>query len=137
MVPHLLIRSLPALYRVALFASRAELPAMNIGVATRAARTYILEHKIGMALTAGNLCVHSAQRVACLIVIKLGDVSDGFPVRGGVAVFAGYLDRAVRITIIFLIRLGIGEAHRRKQNHEQEELHPRRREQDTQPRLKI
>jgi hypothetical protein len=37
-------RNRPALYRVTLFAIRAELTAMNIGMAVRARRTHIGEH---------------------------------------------------------------------------------------------
>jgi hypothetical protein len=137
MVPDLLGRCLPTLHRVALLASRTELPAMYVGVAIRATRAHILKHKISVALAAGHLGVHSAQRIACLVVIKFGDVPDRFPARGGVAVFAGYLDGSVRITIVFLVRLGISVPHRRKEQKKEDELYPFRREQETQPRLKI
>ncbi len=114
-VPDLLIGSFPTFHRVALFASGAELAAVNIGVAVRATGACVLEHQIGVALAAGHLDVHSAQRIAGLVVVEFGDVADRFPVGGGVAVFAGDLDGAVGVTVVFLIRLGIGAPHRRKQ----------------------
>ncbi len=52
-------RSLPTGHGMATCAVGAELPAMNVSVAVRALRTYILEDHAGMALAATHLRVHA------------------------------------------------------------------------------
>lgn len=81
--------NIPTLDRVATFTIGAKLPTMNIGVAIGAMHTDVLEYEVGVALGAGNLLVHAAQRVACAVVVKLGNLTNGFPARVGVAVLAG------------------------------------------------
>jgi len=107
MLPHLIGLNVPALYRVAALAIRAELAAVNIGVAIRAARAYIREYEVGVAERALNLLVHAAQRVARAIVIEFRNASNGFPARAGVAVLARNADGAVRILAICTLTLSL------------------------------
>lgn len=64
---------LPSLYRVAGFAVRAELAAVNVRMTVRALGTDVREDKAGVALLTGDIHVHAAQRIACLIVVELGN----------------------------------------------------------------
>ena len=68
----ILDRHLPALDRVAALAVGSELAPMNVRVTIRALGAYLLEHHVRVALRACNLGMHSAQRVARLVVIELG-----------------------------------------------------------------
>lgn len=96
MVADRLDRDLPALYGMALLAIRSELALMNVRVAVRASRTDIAEDKIHMALGAVNLGVHTPQRIACLIVVELGDVSDRLPSGKRMAILARVSECSVR-----------------------------------------
>jgi hypothetical protein len=69
----------PAFHRVAAFAASAELAAVNVGVAVRAFGARIGEHQVGVALAAGYSFVHTPQRKAGFIVIKLGKTANRFP----------------------------------------------------------
>lgn len=93
---YLLHRNLPSLYGVALFASSAELPLVNVGVAVGALLSHVREHWFGVALCAGDSLVHAAQRKARLVVIELRQAADGFPSAQRVAVLARHIQRAVR-----------------------------------------
>ena len=96
-LPHPVGANVPALHRVTPLAIRAELAAVNIGVAIRAARAHIREYEIRVAERALNFLMHAAQRVARVVVIELGDASDRFPAGARVAVLARNADGAVRI----------------------------------------
>ena len=50
-------RNLPALHAVALFATRAELPFMNVGVAVRTLGAYVGEYRLGVTLSTGHALV--------------------------------------------------------------------------------
>jgi len=81
-------RNFPALYGVALVATRAELPAMNIRVAIRALISHVGENQTGVAQAALHFFVQAAQRKARLVVIELREAANRIPAREGVAVFA-------------------------------------------------
>lgn len=68
---NLVHRYLPAAYGMALFASRPELAAMQIGMTIRAALPHVCKHQAGVALHAGNVYVHSAKGIGGLVVIKV------------------------------------------------------------------
>ena len=90
-------RNVPAFDRVARCAARSELPPVNVRMAIRAFLAHIREHELHMALRALHFFVHSAQGIAGLVVVKLGNTADRPPTQGCVAVFAGDLQLSVRI----------------------------------------
>ena len=96
MLLDLLHSNLPSLDRVALFATRAKLALVNVGVAVRASLTYVGEDRLDVALGASHTLVHAAERVSRLAVIKLRDVADWFPSTQSVAILAGDIQRAMR-----------------------------------------
>jgi hypothetical protein len=57
-------------------------------VAVGAPGADILENQIGMALRAGDLLVHAAQRIPRLVVLELRVRPDRLPTRVGVAALA-------------------------------------------------
>jgi hypothetical protein len=87
-VPDGLKRNLPALHRVALRAVGAELAAMDIGVTIGARRPDVLEHHAGVALSAGHVLVHAAQRIASQIMVEFGIGADRLPTLVTVAICA-------------------------------------------------
>lgn len=64
MVANLFERNLPAFHAMAALAIGAKLAAMNIRVAVGTLRANLFEDKIGVALCARHLCMHTAQRIA-------------------------------------------------------------------------
>jgi hypothetical protein len=78
-IADLLQRDLPTLDRMAAFAVRSELAAVNIRVAVGASGTDILENQTDMAFCATHLFMHSPQWIARVIVVELGIGSDGLP----------------------------------------------------------
>ena len=93
---HGLQRDLPAFYRVALLALRAELPAVDVGMAVRALRAHVGEHQARMTQAALHGFVHAAQWITRLVVVEFREIADGLPAREGVAILAGLVQRAVR-----------------------------------------
>lgn len=81
-------RDYPAHHTVALFALRAQSPAVNVRVTIGALFPDIGEYGLGVALGAGHALVHSAQRVARGVVIEFGAVANRLPAAKGVAVLA-------------------------------------------------
>lgn len=71
--------NLPAFDGVAGLTIRAELSAVNVGVAIRTFLSHIGENEFHMALGALHIFVHAAQRVARLVVVKLRNAADGLP----------------------------------------------------------
>jgi hypothetical protein len=113
----------PPFYRVAILTFGAELPAMNIGMAIRAAGTDVGEDQAGVALRAAHFFMHPAERVTRAIVIKFGDAADWLPTCVRMAIFAGDGDGAVWIASGFLIGLRLCEILPRNpesQDHEHE-----------------
>lgn len=88
-------RNLPSTDGVTLLAVRAQLPAMNVGVAILAALADIAEHRFHMALGAGHRGVHTAQWIFGLIVVEFRNRPDGTPGIRGVTVLAGKVEAAV------------------------------------------
>jgi len=87
----------PALHRVTLFA-RPHLAAMNVRVAVAATGPRVREHRLGMALRAGNVLVHAPQRKAGFVVIELRNSTDRLPSHRRVAVLAWDIKIAMRTT---------------------------------------
>lgn len=96
-IPDCVQGDLPAADGVALFAVGAHLAAMQVGMAVGALLAHIGENEAGMAGRATQLLVHPAQRIAGVIVVKLGSCTDWLPTRAAMAVFARDCQRAVRI----------------------------------------
>ncbi len=76
---------------MALLALRAHLPAVNIGVAIRALVSHLREDWFGVALHAGDILVHAAQREVGLAVVEVRKAADRLPGREGMAILAGDL----------------------------------------------
>src|SRR5581483_9005694 len=79
MVLYILNGDVPALHRMALFAARSHLAAVDVSMTVSALVSYVAEHRLGVALRTGNTLVHAAQRVTGLIVIELGNGANRFP----------------------------------------------------------
>jgi hypothetical protein len=90
-------RYLPAIDAVAKITFGSVLAAMDVSVTVLALASDVGEYAIDMALLAGDIHVHTAQRIPGFSVIKLWVLADGHPGRGGVTVLAGSLQWAVRI----------------------------------------
>ena len=71
--------NLPAFDGVAGFTIRAELAAVNVGMAIRTFLPHIRKNEFHMALGALHIFVHAAQRVAGPVVVKFRDTADGLP----------------------------------------------------------
>ena len=105
--------NIPALDGMARLTICSELSPVNIRVAVRALLSHICKNEFHMALRALHFFVHSAQRIARLVVVKFRNTADGLPTEGSVAVFTGDVDRAVRIVCNWflhsaMLRLGVG-----------------------------
>ena len=88
--------NIPAINAVALFAARAHLATMNIGVALGALSSHIRKYRFGMALRTHQALVHAAQGKLGLIVIEFGKAADRFPSQRRVAIGARQVQRSVR-----------------------------------------
>lgn len=97
MIANLLERCLPALHRMATLAVGSELPAMNVGVAIGAARAHVLECQAEVALCARHICMHTAQRIAGLVMIEFRIRANRFPTRVAMALHARNRDGPMRI----------------------------------------
>jgi len=102
-IAHLLRRNVPALHRVTLLAIWPHLSAVNVRVAVGAVLSHICEHRFRMALRAFHLFVHAAQWIFRFVVVEFRDGANRPPTCGGVAVLAGYAQRAVRVALRFLL----------------------------------
>jgi len=78
----------PSADGVALLAIRAQLTLVNIGMAVLAALTDARENHLHVTLDASDTGVHTAQRIARLVVGELGNCTDRLPAIRGVAVLA-------------------------------------------------
>lgn len=81
-------RYIPTQNRVALGAVGAILATMNVRVAVGAILADIGEHRLGMALGAINLLVHSPKGISCSVVIEFGKGANRAPTCAGVAILA-------------------------------------------------
>ena len=105
-VLHLLNGDIPSLDSVTLGAVGAHLAAVNIGVTIGAILAHVGEDGLDVALDALHFFVHATQGVIGLVVIELRNSADGAPTGGGVTVFAGDIERSMRIAGRFLLRIG-------------------------------
>lgn len=114
---------LPSVDGVAAFAIRAELVAMNVGVAIGTARAGVFKDKIRVALGAGNFRVRSTQRERSAVVIEFRQATNGLPTCARMAVLAGNANGSVgvpaRLRLVPLRELGseapTGQQHREEQ----------------------
>ena len=97
MILDVFVGHLPAFYGMAVFAVGPELTAVEVGMAVRAMRAYIMENKRSVALGTANIFMHAAKGITGLVVIELGDGPDWLPTRVGMAVLARNGDGAVGI----------------------------------------
>ena len=92
----LLQRYSPSFYRVALFAIRSELSAMNIGVTVGATLSDVREHRLHVTLRAGHILVHATQWITGLAMVEFRDIANRLPSAIGVAVLTRNVQRTVR-----------------------------------------
>ncbi len=106
---------------MALFAIRAKLALVNVGVAVGTFRSRIRKYRAGMTLHARDLGVHAKQWIFCLAVIELRNTTDRLPGGERVAVVTREVQRAVRTSrplIALLLALGnMPRDHRQKRKH--------------------
>lgn len=118
MLLHGLDRHAPSENRVALRAVRAELSAVNVGVAIGAILAHVRENRLGMASRAGYFFVHAAKRVPRGVVIEFRNGANGNPAGVRVAIFAGNGEWTVRTPA--RLPLGVNRAAARDENKEHE-----------------
>lgn len=95
-IVNLLYGNLPALHGVTLRAIRPHLALVNIGVAILASLSHVCEYRLCMALRAGHLFMHAAERILSLIVVEFGNRADRLPACRSVAILTGDGQGAVR-----------------------------------------
>ena len=112
---------LPALDGVALLAPGSHLAAVDVGMAVGALVSYVREDRLRMALGTGNVLVHAAQGITCLVVIEFGDGANRFPPYRRVAILTGNVQISVRTARL------CGHLRRRKRRtsseHRQQQRH--------------
>jgi len=109
---------LPAEHRMALRAVRAELTAVNIGVAIGAVFSDVREDGLGVTTRAGNFFVHAAQWVPRGVMIEFRNRANRSPTRVAVTVFAGNIEGTVRTSA----RLPLG-VHRTRASEGKDQEH--------------
>jgi hypothetical protein len=82
----LLYSYVPTPHVMTLFAVRAHLPFVNIGVAVGTELANVREYGLDVALRAFHTLVHATQRILRCVVIKLGNGADRLPTTQGMAV---------------------------------------------------
>ena len=82
----------PALDRMALFAIRAHLSAVNVGllVTISAVLADVLKDRLHVTRDALHLFVHAAEGIVGLVVVEFRDCADRFPTRSCVTVLTRY-----------------------------------------------
>jgi len=100
----LLDSDIPTLHSVTFGAARAHLPLVNIGMTVLAILSYVGENRFDVALRALHFFMHATQWILGLAVIKFCVRADGPPAGGGVAVFAGDGESAMRASGSPLLR---------------------------------
>ncbi|MBV8052539.1 MAG: hypothetical protein JOZ80_15220 [Acidobacteriaceae bacterium] len=91
----LLHGDLPTSDGVTLLAIRAQLAAMNIGVAILAALPNVAENGFHVTLGTGNRLMHAKQRISGLIVVEFGHCANGLPCVRSVTVLTGNVEVTV------------------------------------------
>jgi hypothetical protein len=89
-------RNLPTSIPMADVTLRTVFPTMNVGMAVLALLADVCENKIGVAVLARYLGVHSAQGKPSFAMFEFRDSADRRPSNGSVAILAGDVQRAVR-----------------------------------------
>lgn len=102
-IAHLLDCDVPALDRVALRAVRTHLAAMDVRVAISAVFAHVCKYWLYVTLGALHFFVLAAKRIFRFAVIEFGNRTDGPPSGRGVAVFARNVQRAMGISLGFLL----------------------------------
>lgn len=82
-------RNFPTIHPVTKFALRAIFSAMDVGMTILTALARITEQWSRVAFLASDLCVHTTEGIARLVVIEFGSVANGFPASCRVAFLAG------------------------------------------------
>jgi len=131
-----LCRDLPAAHRMAAFAVRAHLAAVQVGVTVGAVVAHIGEHGLDVALRAGDFLVQAAERVAGGVVIEFRDSADGAPARVRVAIFTRDGEGAMRTPSGGLLR-GNPRSHKGSQYGCQNPIPPQINFQSTAPELLV
>lgn len=118
----LLNRNLPAAHRMTVFACRAHLAAVDIGMAVGAFCAHIREDQFGMAGCTCNAFVHATQWVLGRIVIEFRRAANRLPAINRVTVLAGQIERPMRAMCVRrrLLR------RRRNRRREQQQPHQQR-----------
>jgi len=126
----LLHGNLPALDGVALFAAGTELAFMDVGVTICALTPHVGKYRFDMALRAGDLLMHTAQREAGLVVVELWHAADRLPSAKRVAVLAENIQVAVRAAGLGVrLRLSPRRRGRSKEQERNKQINSDRRNQ--------
>jgi hypothetical protein len=92
-------RTRPSQDGVAGLAAVSKLLAMDIGVAVGTVASHVSKFKRHMAARAGDIRMQASQRKPrCGVVVELRDRANRLPADGGMAILAGNVDGAVRVT---------------------------------------
>ena len=105
-VTHLLDGDVPSLHRMALCAVRTHLSPMDVRMAIGAILANVGKDRLDVAGHAFHLLVHASERISGLVMVKLGNWANGAPSGGRVTVFAGNIQRAMRIASGFFLGRG-------------------------------
>ena len=108
-------RHSPSAHAVTLLAIRAQLMLVDVGVAVLAACPHVAEHGFHVALRTSHIPVHTAQRIAGLVVIEFRNRADRLPTLRCMTVLTGDVQIAVRTVGSGLVR----SARKRRQKKEQ------------------
>ena len=100
----LLDSDIPALHSVTFGAARAHLPLVNIGMTVLAILSYVGENRFDVALRALHFFMHATEGILGFVVIEFCVRANGPPAGGGVAVFAGDGESAMRASGSPLLR---------------------------------
>lgn len=117
----LLDRNFPTPHGVTVFASRAHLSAVNIGMAVRAFVSDIRKNQLGVTGRTGNPFVHAPQRELGPIVIEFRRAADRLPAVNRMAVLTGQIQRPVRAARVLrsLRRRASSRRREQEQPHQQ------------------
>jgi len=105
-VTHLLDGDVPSLHRMALCAVRSHLSPMDVRMAIGAILANVGKDGLDVAGHTFYLLVHASERISSLVVVKFGNRANGAPSGGRVTVFAGNIQRAMRIASVFFLGRG-------------------------------
>lgn len=112
----LLDRDIPSVDGVALLATGAKLPLMDVGMTVGALIPNVGENGFHVTLRAGNVLVQAAQRKLGLIVVELGDGADRLPAFRGMTILTREVQIPVRASRVGL-RLRTGKCSAREAQH--------------------